>query len=281
MPPRKKTQAAGGQEPEPKDRCFWMPDDDNRLIDFIEANRSRAGDGINFDKMFWTEAATYLAESTTQGAVKTGEACSSKWSWLRVTFDIVDRVANHSGVAWDQYCGADITTESEMVWADIVKATPSAKPYKTKGWLPYERLKNILPSKEKGTNVYHPLHPPISTATAGMSFEEVEIQHSEAVLDEMESGFNNLDVVDVLMPPPLPPFNAALQLPFTPSMPGTSSAAGKQKANGDDSMRTLVCPPTSTKGKGTVARKVTLTVKTPFSTSVSLLSAAATEELPL
>jgi len=80
MAPRKKKQAAGSQEPEIKDRCVWTVDDENMLVDFIEANKARAGDGVNFDRTFWIEAAAHLAESTSKGAVKTAEACSSKWS---------------------------------------------------------------------------------------------------------------------------------------------------------------------------------------------------------
>ncbi|KAG0707277.1 hypothetical protein DFH29DRAFT_871630 [Suillus ampliporus] len=241
MAPRKKKQAAGSQEPEMKDKCVWTLDNENKLIDFIEVNKSRGGDGANFDQTFWNEVAVHLAGSTSR---------------LRATFSIVDKVANHSGMAWDNNCGADITPESEMVWADIIKATPNAKSYKTKGWLPYDKLKNILPSNAKGKNTYHPLHSSTtslastSATAAGMSFEEVEIREKVAVLDEIENGSNNLGAEDVLMPPPPSPFDTALQPPFAPSTPGTSSAAGKCKANGDDSMRTLVRPPDSLKSKG-------------------------------
>ncbi|KAG2746701.1 hypothetical protein P692DRAFT_201718103 [Suillus brevipes Sb2] len=78
MAPQKKKPAAGSQDPKPKDRCFWTPDDKTALIDFIKANKARAGDDMNFNKTFWNEAAMHLARSTSQGAVKTGEACLSK-----------------------------------------------------------------------------------------------------------------------------------------------------------------------------------------------------------
>ncbi|KAG0707163.1 hypothetical protein DFH29DRAFT_773642, partial [Suillus ampliporus] len=139
----------------------WTLDDENKLIDFIEVNKSRGGDGANFDSTFWNEVSTHLAGSTSQGAVKTGESCLSKWTRLHATFSVVDKVANHSGMAWDNDCGADITPKSETVWADIIKvstvqsfiyATPNAKSYKTKGWPLYDKLKNILPSNAKGNN---------------------------------------------------------------------------------------------------------------------------------
>jgi hypothetical protein len=76
------------------------------------------------------------------------------------------------------------------------------------------------------------------------------MRHNEAVLDEIENGSHNSDAVDVLMLPPPSPFDAALQPPFVPSTPGTSSATSKRKAEGDDSMRTLVRPSSSSKSKG-------------------------------
>ncbi|KAG2128015.1 hypothetical protein DEU56DRAFT_915619 [Suillus clintonianus] len=93
MAPQKKKQATGSQEPKPKDRCFWTPDDETALIDFVEVNKARAGDGMNFDKTFWNDVAAHLAGSTSQGAVKTGDACLSKWNHLCATFVIVDRAS--------------------------------------------------------------------------------------------------------------------------------------------------------------------------------------------
>ena len=66
--------------PETKDRCFWTLDDETHLIEFITANQAKGGDGLNFNKAFWTSACTEMAKHTTQGAVKTLEACQSKWS---------------------------------------------------------------------------------------------------------------------------------------------------------------------------------------------------------
>jgi hypothetical protein len=62
------------------ERCFWTLADEKHLITYIENNRAKGSDGLNFDKAFWVQAATNMVQSTTCGAVKTGDACSSKWA---------------------------------------------------------------------------------------------------------------------------------------------------------------------------------------------------------
>ncbi|KAG2746290.1 hypothetical protein P692DRAFT_20739551 [Suillus brevipes Sb2] len=98
------------------ERCFWMPADEKHLITYIENNRAKGGDGLNFDKAFWAQAAANIVQSTTCGAVTTGVAYSSKWARLCATYNIVDRVAQYSGVAWSTDSGANITAESKRLW---------------------------------------------------------------------------------------------------------------------------------------------------------------------
>jgi hypothetical protein len=43
---------------------------------------------------------------------------------LRATYNIVDRVAQYSGVAWSTDSGTNITAESEGLWADIIRVSP-------------------------------------------------------------------------------------------------------------------------------------------------------------
>lgn len=75
--------ACGGLEPtEPKDRCIWTEEDEVVLIEYITAHCSKGGDGLNFDKTFWTAAATEMAKHACSGANKTALACQSKWGWV-------------------------------------------------------------------------------------------------------------------------------------------------------------------------------------------------------
>ena len=90
---RGRKSALGNQDtPETKeiksDRCIWTTDDETHLIQFITTHQAMGGDGLNFNKTFWTSTSTEMAKHTTQGAPKTSVACQSKWvrvSSYRVT----------------------------------------------------------------------------------------------------------------------------------------------------------------------------------------------------
>ncbi|KAG2069307.1 hypothetical protein BDR04DRAFT_975435, partial [Suillus decipiens] len=107
---------------------------------------AKGSDGLNFDKQFWSQAAAHITPTTTCGAVKTGDACLSKWGRISLcsTYHIIDRVSHYSGIAWSQEHGADITAKSEGLWADIVKNIPGANCYKNKGWLPYDSMAELM-----------------------------------------------------------------------------------------------------------------------------------------
>jgi hypothetical protein len=78
MAPKKKQAATPESQSQETERCFWTPADERHLITYIENNRAKGSDGLNFDKAFWVQAAANMLQSTTCGAVKTGDACSSK-----------------------------------------------------------------------------------------------------------------------------------------------------------------------------------------------------------
>ena len=197
-------------------------------------------------------------------------------------FSIVDKLASHSGWEYTLESGANITAESEMVWTDWIsklevsatntplplaatnmiqaKAAVIAKQFKNKGWLHYDAMKQLLPSKTRGSLAFYTRMPPApvgalpSQATTSQltNFDEADAFEQEILLENIESGANT---TGTMLPPPTPqrlPLFDPLQRPnFTPSTPGTSStiASGKRKAGGDsdDTMRSLARPPHSTK----------------------------------
>ncbi|KAG1794250.1 uncharacterized protein HD556DRAFT_1443200 [Suillus plorans] len=117
---RGKKSAPECQDPETKDRCFWTLDDETHLIQYIATHRAKGGNGMNFDKTFWTSASNETSKHTTQGAPKTIDACQSKWVRLRSTFGVVDSIATYSGWEYSLEHGANITAESETVWTDYM-----------------------------------------------------------------------------------------------------------------------------------------------------------------
>jgi len=77
---RGRKSARGRSEPtESKDRCVWTEGDETALIEYITANRSKGGDGMNFDKSFWVAAAAEMVKHTSLGPTKTALVCKSKW----------------------------------------------------------------------------------------------------------------------------------------------------------------------------------------------------------
>ncbi|KAG2030358.1 hypothetical protein BDR03DRAFT_878504 [Suillus americanus] len=111
---------AGSAAQETK-RCHWSSTDELWLLDYITTHKARGGDGLNFDKTFWAQAALDVVHTTTISAVKTADACQQKWTRICHTFSIVNHVAKFLGIAWSNECGANIMPESELVWTDLVK----------------------------------------------------------------------------------------------------------------------------------------------------------------
>ncbi|KAG1801830.1 hypothetical protein EV424DRAFT_1585945 [Suillus variegatus] len=232
------------QDPETKDRCFWTLDDETHLIQYIATHRAKGGNGMNFDKTFWTSASNETSKHTTQGAPKTIDACQLKWVRLRSTFGVVDSIATYSGWEYSLEHGANITAESEMVWTDYMgssKAPITARKFKNKGWPHYEAMKELLPSPN----------------TRGSCAFYTRMPADNAALEEALNDIESQDVDIAMMPPPStimtePPslFDPMQRPTFTPSTPGTSTiASGKRKAAGEsgDNMRSLARPPGSMK----------------------------------
>jgi hypothetical protein len=79
---RKSALDLGQDAPPTKDRCHWPLEDEAHLIQFLATNRAKGGDGMNFDKTVWASASIEMAKHTTQGAPKSADTCSSKWTWV-------------------------------------------------------------------------------------------------------------------------------------------------------------------------------------------------------
>ncbi|KAG2054424.1 hypothetical protein BDR06DRAFT_884372 [Suillus hirtellus] len=106
---------------EVRDWCVWTEADETILIQYVTTNCSQGGDGMNFDHMFWVAAAAEIEKHPCLGARKTVAACQSKWGQLHGTFNVVDKVANASGLSYSMECGALIILESENMWTNFVK----------------------------------------------------------------------------------------------------------------------------------------------------------------
>ncbi|KAG1766095.1 hypothetical protein EDD22DRAFT_774377, partial [Suillus occidentalis] len=87
---------------------------------------AKAGDGMNFNRTFWVTAAEAVASGCTEGphgAEKSLEACSTKWLHLHKLYQVVNKIAHSSGIAYSLMHRANISDESETIWADIIKVS--------------------------------------------------------------------------------------------------------------------------------------------------------------
>jgi hypothetical protein len=208
---------------------------------------------------------------------------------LRTTFSVVDKIASHSGWEYSLESGANITAESETVWTDWIsklevsaantplplaatnmiqaKAALTAKQFKNKGWLHYDAMKQLLPSKTRGSLAFYTRMPADNvalvralpgpsqaTTSQPTNYDEADAFEQEIVLDNIKSGTDNPNTIGTMPPPsitePLLLFDPLQRPNFTPSTPGTSTiASSKWKASGDsgDNMRSLARPLHSTK----------------------------------
>ncbi|KAG2340038.1 hypothetical protein BDR05DRAFT_890585, partial [Suillus weaverae] len=115
---------SAGQEGD--QRCNWSSTDELHLLDYVTTHKAKGGDGLNFDKKFWTQAATDVAHTTTM--VRNGRV----FFWHSLCPPILLKqfkmcatytVANFSGISWSHELGANIMPESESVWAYLVRVS--------------------------------------------------------------------------------------------------------------------------------------------------------------
>jgi hypothetical protein len=73
-------QAATGKAAAQTLQCSWTPADEERMILFLLSKKEAAADGATFKSVVWNALATHMAQHHTTGAMKTDNACKSKYS---------------------------------------------------------------------------------------------------------------------------------------------------------------------------------------------------------
>ncbi|KAG2355718.1 hypothetical protein BDR07DRAFT_1227250, partial [Suillus spraguei] len=109
---------------------------------------STAGDGLNFSKSTFNQAAVYVNSNSTEEqkktrSDKTPNSCKNKWSNLKTTYTNVVCIKNGSGLTWSDKDGAGILPESQHVWEDLVKAHPAISPFHNKGFIHFSKIKSM------------------------------------------------------------------------------------------------------------------------------------------
>ncbi|KAG2355587.1 hypothetical protein BDR07DRAFT_1302992, partial [Suillus spraguei] len=217
----------------------WSVEDERKLVEYAVQYSAKGGDGMNFTKSFWIGAATEMAtHSCPDSAPKTPEACQSKWAWVnKKMYQVVDKISSASGLSFGPDLEANISKESETMWADFIKIlyhlshNPLVKPLKNKGWPHYEMLQGIILAQTSSWVGFHAstsLAADASTPTATGS----DITHatsSDTSADPMSSlesvpnqvEFCDLDDIEMSRAPaatpiPISPVTGAPIPPVTP-----------------------------------------------------------------
>ncbi|KAJ7306846.1 hypothetical protein DFH08DRAFT_661545, partial [Mycena albidolilacea] len=115
---------------------------------FLHSQKSRAGQGENFDKTVFSEAAAYMAKEfpPKAGGPKTANSIADKWKAVRVR-------AGASGWTYTDEGGFNVTDDNRDAWHDFVKAHPHFKNFATRGWAHFQVIDDIVPSRARGCYV--------------------------------------------------------------------------------------------------------------------------------
>ncbi|KIN99387.1 hypothetical protein M404DRAFT_155218 [Pisolithus tinctorius Marx 270] len=133
----------------------WSDKDTFALLDLTDSHKAITGDGLNFKAPLWnTCAASLMLANHEKGEPQTPKACKEKWKRVHDTYVVVDHLRCSSGFAYSLESGADIGVANKNSWDSYVKAYKDAAPYKNKGWLFYDRMSVLIPSKCKGLNCF-------------------------------------------------------------------------------------------------------------------------------
>ncbi|KAJ7261095.1 hypothetical protein C8J57DRAFT_1719857 [Mycena rebaudengoi] len=142
----------------------WVshPEDITHLLNFFYNQRSRIGEGGNWDKTVYNEAAAHMAENhpPKKGGPKTADSIMTKWKALRKLHEHIllakqKQYPGASGWTYTDECGFNVTDDDQDAWKNFITAHPHFKPFATSGWIHFQKLDDILPSRARGRYVFN------------------------------------------------------------------------------------------------------------------------------
>ncbi|KAJ6548884.1 hypothetical protein B0H19DRAFT_1074691 [Mycena capillaripes] len=139
------------------------PKDVENLIRYFHTQRSRFGDGGNPDKQLCNDAAAHFRSlgAPKHGGPKTSDSIRSRWTVIRKLHDYILQALQKtypgaSGWTYTHELGFNVTPESKEAWLAFVKAGNSHfKPFANRGWVHWELVHEILPTRAKGKYVFN------------------------------------------------------------------------------------------------------------------------------
>ncbi|KAJ7820372.1 hypothetical protein B0H13DRAFT_1660906, partial [Mycena leptocephala] len=146
----------------PKDSVNWTanPEDLTNVLQFLHSQKSRAGQGGNFDKTVFSEAAAYMAKDfpPKAGGQKTVNSIADKWKACKKLHEHFLKIkqgvyVGASGWTYTDEGGFNVADDTRDAWHNFVKAHPHFKNFATHGWAHFQVVNEIVPSRARGRYV--------------------------------------------------------------------------------------------------------------------------------
>jgi hypothetical protein len=205
-----------------KPASVWTAAEEIALLDYLNEHLAEAGDGANFKKATFTQAAIHIAPLLKHGPEKDFKACQNKWSALKKIYKIIVALQQVSGWHWSDEHGAGITVETASSWDAYVKAHPEAKPFRNKGYANFDKIASLMPSTTPGAHVFHPTASQTMTTVPSTGNPSPSPPNSPCPPSPAQDG--SAEDVDEKLPQPLLPVassgsKASGRSAVTPSRP--------------------------------------------------------------
>ncbi|KAF8580565.1 hypothetical protein K439DRAFT_1619678 [Ramaria rubella] len=127
----------------------WPHADIVAFLDFLIDYKSEAGDGMSFKGTLWTRAAAHMVDHTSEGGVKTANACRSKWTQLKEVYQHVTALKNISGLTYHDNTGINCCG-AESTWKVYAQAHPKTAKYGKHRFPHHDTLGVLLSPTPKG-----------------------------------------------------------------------------------------------------------------------------------
>ncbi|KAJ7756800.1 hypothetical protein DFH07DRAFT_1026958 [Mycena maculata] len=194
------------------------PEDLTHALQFFHEQRSRIGDGGNFNKTVFNEAAAYMAEKwpPKSGREKTEKSIRTKWKAACKLHEQIlqakqKRYPSASGWTYTDEHGFNVTDSNRDAWNNFSKAHPHFKPFATCGWIHFQVVDGIIPSLAHGHHIFHggatqPMLLGQSQSRQEDEDEDEDEQSSQPFSDWPQSNFGDSQPSDLVVPmlPPQP-----------------------------------------------------------------------------
>ncbi|KAJ7241575.1 hypothetical protein C8J57DRAFT_1526725 [Mycena rebaudengoi] len=163
-----------------KDAANWVahPEDLTTVLQFLHSQKSRAGEGGNFDKTVFSEAAAHMAANCPpkKGGPKTADSIAQKWKGCKKLHERILQLKQKiypgaSGWTYTDELGFNVTDDTRDTWNNFVKAHPHFKDFATCGWIHFQVVDEIVPSRALGRHVFNAGATQSQSQVLGASFD--------------------------------------------------------------------------------------------------------------